>query len=145
MLFGNDDTQAGSLRRVSRSALLESVMELRRAAKGMPGGFLLRVPPILPGMGSSVGGGGVSGLLIGGKYHSITCHDDHWTLQSIDDMREGKEATRQYEPAEIPTENLGTFQVELKKTGPTELSRLLGEIGRFVDEDPSDDFEIIWG
>ena len=103
------------------------------------------VPP-LPGINLSFGwgGGGFSGFTIDGKYHSVDCRGDHWTLQSIDDMRDGKEPIPRYETAEIPTENFGVIKVRPKKSR-SDLSKLIRQLQKFIENDPSQEIQIIWG
>ena len=77
LLFGDDRTEAGSPRVVSRHGLLVSIKQLVPLAKKLPGGFQLRSPPMAEGMQSIVGSGGISGLLIDGKYYCLNCRYDH--------------------------------------------------------------------
>ncbi len=112
----------------------------------MPSGFEMLVPEIAPGIKNpwGWGGGGVSGILIDGKYHIVDCRGDHWTLQSIDDLSEGKQPVPRYEGAEIPTENMGIILVRAKNSR-SDLSKLLRRIQKFIENDPSEEIQIIWG
>jgi hypothetical protein len=144
MIFGDEQSESGTWRLVSRTALVEAVKVALIEARKLPRGFSLVVPPFLPGMQTTVTSGGVSGLLIDGKYHALDCVDDYWTFQTIDDLREAKEPIRRFEPAKIQTENLGLFAVIPKKSR-SGLSKLLSEVQRFLQADASDEIRIIWG
>jgi hypothetical protein len=125
--------------------LIESLTVLATEAKKLPSGFEMLVPPFLGAQLSfDWGGGGFSGFRIEGKYHAVDCRGDHWTLQSIDDLREGKEPVRRYDAAEIPTEDMGVIKVRPKKSR-SDLSKLLRELQKFVEGDPREEFDIVWG
>ncbi len=144
-LFGDEKTEDGTLRTVGRTALLEALDEIAIEAKSLPSGFEMLVPPFLgKDFSFGWGGGGFSGFTIDGKYHSVDCRGDHWTLQSIDDMREGKQPIPRYDAAEIPTENFGVIKVRPKKSR-SDLSKLIRQIQKFIDNDPSGEIQIIWG
>jgi hypothetical protein len=143
LLFGDDKTEDGTLRTVSRQELLDAVKEIAREAKKIPGGFQMRIPPMHEGMKSTVGSGGVGGLLIDGKYYAIRCFSDHWTFR---ELREGlPEPPPRYDTAEIPTENFGTIKVWPKKSARSDLSKLAEHIQKFLENDPSDEIQVIWG
>jgi hypothetical protein len=143
LLFGDDKTEDGTLRTVPRQDLLDAVREIALEAKKIPGGFQFRMPPIVEGMKSRVRGGGFSGLLINGKYHMIKCFSDHWTLREVG---EGKpEPAPRYDTAEIATENFGIIKVWPKKSASSELSKLAQNVQKFLEDDPGDEIQIIWG
>jgi len=144
-LLGDDKTEMGDLRIVSRQALLKSVKELIPSAKKLPGGFQLRIPPICDGMSEIVGSGGASGLLIGGQYYVVKCKYDFWTMQSIEELRMGIKPTPRYDAAEIATENHGVYRVEPVKKSGSELFKLLREIEKFLERDQSDEIHVVCG
>src|ERR1700733_1873606 len=59
LLFGDDKTEDGVLRSVSKGDLLDGAKEIAREARKMPGGFQMRIPPVVPGMKTTIGSGGV--------------------------------------------------------------------------------------
>ncbi len=143
LLFGDSETQDGTLRTVSRVDLLPAVALIESAARTIPAGFQMRIPPIVPGMKSSVGSGGFSGLLIEGKYYAIDCRGDHCTLT---ELREGlPEPAPRYDAAEISTENFGIIKVWPRKSGNSELSKLARRIHKFLENDSSEEIQIVWG
>ncbi len=87
--------------------------------------------------------GGVGGLLIDGKYYAIRCWSDHWTFG---ELGEGKpEPMRRYDSAEVQTENFGVIKIWPKKLGQSELSKLARGVQKFLENDPSDEIQVIWG
>jgi hypothetical protein len=143
LLFGDDKTEDGVLRSVSKGDLLDGAKEIAREARKMPGGFQMRIPPVVPGMKTTIGSGGVGGVLIEGRYYAIDCVGDHWTLS---ELREGvPEPPPRYDTAEIATENFGTIKVEPRKSSRSDLSRLAHNVQKFLESDPSDEIQIIWG
>ena len=143
LLFGDEATQDGTLRAVPRRDLLEAVKDIGLEAKNIPAGFQMKIPPMHEGAKPVVGGGGVGGLLIDGKYYAIRCHGDYWTIR---ELCEGlPEPAPRYDSAEISTENFGTIKIWPKKSGGAEIARLAREIQRFLENESSDDIVITWG
>jgi hypothetical protein len=142
LLFGDDKTEDGTLRTVSRRELLDAIKEVALEVKRIPGGFQLRIPPMYEGVKGMVGAG-VGGALIDGRYYAIDCFSDHWTIRELCETL--PEPTPRYDSADIPTENFGTIKVRPKKSGRSDLSKLVRDVQNFLESDPSDEIQIIWG
>jgi hypothetical protein len=143
LLFGDDETQDGTSRAVPRPDLLAAVKEIAGEAKKIPGGFQMHRPSIADRTKSTLARGGISGLLIDGKYCWIRCLADHWIFE---ELREGMpEPVRRYDTAEIATENFGVIRVEPRKSARSDLFKLAHEVQKFLENDPSDEIKVIWG
>jgi hypothetical protein len=150
-IFGDAETAAGTARAVDGAVLRDAIRGLRPVAKKLPNGFEVRMPDffrrVMPGIkpAAPLGTRGAGGVLIGGKYHLIMCHDDYWTIQAADDVGGGKDPVRHYEPAEIQSDNMGRVEIHSKKRSPSQLAQVLQGMQDFLEHDRSKEVTVIWG
>lgn len=144
VIFGDEHTQDGTKRLVDRKELSRALEELLPLIVKFPSGFQVWSRPIAA-IKEELPSRGASGLLIGGKYHTVGCSEDYWTLQPTEELREGKEPVKQYQPAEIPTENMGVVLVKAKKPRRSDLAKLLRDVRKSLKTESQDVITVVWG
>jgi hypothetical protein len=143
-LVGDEQTQNGTYRTVSKQDLSRAIEALIPLAKKLKGGFVIHVPSLYPEFGPSTATG-AGGMLINGKHHTILCEGTYWTLQTLEDAHSSKPKTPRSDEADIVTENHGVYKIRRRKSSNSDLAKLLKEILRHLDDEQGETLMVVWG